>query len=121
ANVRSLDKHSLLYGDERMRARVAFLRGDVPAPVLQFKARIHASVVPHASASAELDRLRGSLERLGLDAIVVDVTPDDVAALGFVVVRVVVPDLHPLWGGHHVRCLGGTRVRTVPARLGYPN
>ena len=39
--------------------------------------------------------------------------------LGFTAVRVVTTDLHPLWGGHHVRCLGGRRVREVPVRLGY--
>jgi len=120
ADVRTLDKHSLLYGHPRMRDRVAFLCGDVPDAVRRFKARMHGiAASSDASAAAELQRCVQNLARVGLDALVVDVTPEDVRELGFVVVRVAVPDLHPLWGGHHVRCLGGTRVRTVPVTMGY--
>jgi ribosomal protein S12 methylthiotransferase accessory factor len=54
-----------------------------------------------------------------MDAVVIDVTPADVRDAGFVVVRVVVTDLHPLWGGHQLRCLGGTRLRRFPVALGY--
>ena len=120
ADVRTLDKHSLLYGHPRMRDRVAFLQDDVPQAVRRFKAQVHAVPAPtDPSAAAELTRCVQNLARAGLDAVVVDVTPADLRDLGFVVVRVAVPDLHPLWGGHHVRCLGGTRVRTVPVTMGY--
>jgi ribosomal protein S12 methylthiotransferase accessory factor len=119
-DVRTLDKHSLLYGHPRMRDRVAFLQDDVPDAVRRFKAWTHAAAAStDTSPAAELKRCVQNLARAGLDAVVVDVTPDDVRELGFVVVRVAVPDLHPLWGGHHVRCLGGTRVRTVPVTMGY--
>jgi ribosomal protein S12 methylthiotransferase accessory factor len=121
ADVTALDLHSLLYGHDHMRSKTAFLTGDVPDRVQQFKAGVRASLAVGGSHSpaADLHRCVGVLRRLELEPIVIDVTPTDVADLGFVVVRVVVTDLHPLWGGHHVRCLGGRRVRDVPVRLGY--
>lgn len=121
ADVTSLDLHSLLYGHDHMRAKVAFLTGEAPLRARWFKSGVHASAAASSSEgpAAMIDRCVGMLRRLDLDAVVVDVTPRDVADLGLVVVRVVVADLHPLWGGHHVRCLGGQRVREVPIRLGY--
>ena len=120
ADIKTLDRHSLLYGDPRMRPRIGFLSEEVPRRVRQWNAAMRAAL-PHTEANpaTELARCVDALARAGLDAIVVDVTPDDVRETGFVVVRVVVPDLHPLWGGHHVRCLGGVRVRRVPVRMGY--
>jgi ribosomal protein S12 methylthiotransferase accessory factor len=121
ADVRTLDRHSLLYGHPRMRDRIAFLLGEVPDAARRFKARVRAAVggSPDTTVAAELRRCVERLQRAGLDAVVIDVTPRDVREQGFVVVRVVVPDLHPLWGGHHVRCLGGRRVRTAPVTMGY--
>ena len=120
-DVGSLDMHSLLYGEPHMRNRVAFLCGPVPERASSTKAamRTLGRAVNAGSPSAELERCTAALRAAGCDAVIVDVTPPDVAQLGFVVVRAVVTDLHPLWGGHHLRCLGGTRVRTVPVLLGY--
>jgi ribosomal protein S12 methylthiotransferase accessory factor len=121
SDVTSLDMHSLLYGDPRMRDKVAFLGGDVAGPVRGFKANVPAREpqLTDGTVAGELGHCLSALHRLGLEAVVVDMTPSDVAEIGFVVVRVVVTELHPLWGGHHVRCLGGRRVREVPVRLGY--
>ncbi|MBI3768547.1 MAG: YcaO-like family protein [Deltaproteobacteria bacterium] len=120
-DVTSLDVHSLLYGDPRMRDKVAFLSGDVPAQVRWCKAAAHACdpVGRQESVEAELERCVARLHHAEIEAVAVDVTPRDIRDSGFVVVRVVAADLHPLWGGHHVRCLGGRRVREVPVRLGY--
>ena len=120
ADVTSLDLHSLLYGDPRMRAKVAFLMGETPARARwrNAAARVCDPVAPEATET-ELARCVARLRTAELDAVVVDVTPRDIRDAGFVVVRVVVEDLHPLWGGHQVRCLGGRRVREVPMRLGY--
>lgn len=120
ADITTLDRHSLLYGDPRMRPRLAFFTDEVPPRVRERKAELRAALPRiEDDPATELARCVDALARVGLDAIVVDVTPEDVRAAGFVVVRVVVPDLHPLWGGHHVRCLGGVRVRRVPVRMGY--
>jgi ribosomal protein S12 methylthiotransferase accessory factor len=121
ADVTSLDQHSLLYGDPQMRAKLGFLLDggknaprSIPALTRPRSMTLTSDDEPH-----ELERCQALLRELGLDAVVVDVTPPDVADLGLVVVRVVVADLHPLWGGHHVRCLGGARVARVPMTLGY--
>lgn len=49
-----------------------------------------------------------------------DLTSADIQALGLSVTRVLVPGYHPLFMGHSIRALGGTRLYTVPRRLGYP-
>ncbi len=120
-DVTSLDVHSLLYGDPRMRDKIAFLLGDVPSRVGWRKVTAYACdpVGKAESVEAELARCVARLYDAGLEAVAIDVTPRDIRDAGFVVMRVVVADLHPLWGGHHVRCLGGRRVREVPVRLGY--
>jgi ribosomal protein S12 methylthiotransferase accessory factor len=119
-DVVSLDLHSMLYGHPHMRAKLAFLFEAPPAAARAFKMGVHARGRRIERASgAELAGTVATLRRAGLDAIAIDVTPPDVQDLGFVVMRVVVADLHPLWGGHHVRCLGGARLREVPARTGY--
>jgi ribosomal protein S12 methylthiotransferase accessory factor len=48
-----------------------------------------------------------------------DLTTPDVADLGLVVVRAVVPGYHPLVSGHRYRALGGRRLWEVPQRLGH--
>jgi ribosomal protein S12 methylthiotransferase accessory factor len=120
SDVVSLDMHSLLYGDPRMREKMTFLLRDAPGSAGP-AAEVAAARPPSSSDDAvgELHRCLLVLRRLGLEAVVVDVTPADIADLGFVVVRIVVADLHPLWGGHHVRCLGGNRVAQVPLTLGH--
>ncbi|HEY2388479.1 MAG TPA: YcaO-like family protein [Candidatus Binatia bacterium] len=117
ADVVSLDQHSLLYGDPRMRTKLGFLmeHGKRGASSRTAEPRDVAGT----TAADEFARCRDVLRWLDLEAVVVDVTPRDVADLGLAVVRVVVTDLHPLWGGHHVRCLGGVRVRQTPVTLGY--
>jgi ribosomal protein S12 methylthiotransferase accessory factor len=55
----------------------------------------------------------------GHHVLLVDLTSEDVATAGLSVVRAVVPGLHPLCMGHRYRALGGSRLWTVPQRLGY--
>lgn len=54
----------------------------------------------------------------GLDAIWIDVTTEDVAPLGFHVIRTVMPGMQPLDNDHRYPHLGGSRRITVPASLG---
>ncbi len=87
------------------------------------KKRIDFEDMPSLSTgdpSRDLDAVLERLARAGLRAYVADLTSDDVRAAGMCVVRVVVPGLHPLFMGHRLRALGGTRLFTVPQRLGYP-
>ncbi|SHN45402.1 YcaO-like family protein [Cryptosporangium aurantiacum] len=73
---------------------------------------------PHDPA----DQLRWVVDRIadtGYHTLLVDLTTDDVAVAGLYVVRAVVPGLHPLCMGHRYRALGGTRLWTVPQKLGH--
>lgn len=75
---------------------------------------------PETAPLAALSRLASDLAAAGLEAIACDLTSPDVRALGLSVVRMVVPGMNPLFMGHSNRALGGTRLYTVPQRLGYP-
>lgn len=48
-----------------------------------------------------------------------DLTTADVAKLGLAVVRAIIPGFHPLFLGHRIRALGGTRLWSLPQALGY--
>ncbi|OYY69356.1 YcaO-like family protein [Sphingomonas sp. 28-63-12] len=60
------------------------------------------------------------IEDTGHRAYAADLTSADMAMLGLHVWRVIVPGYHPLFMGYRIRALGGTRLFTVPQRLGHP-
>lgn len=70
------------------------------------------------SAEARLEVVVDELVRAGLEPVACDLTTPDIRCLGLSVVRVVVPGLNPLFMGHRNRALGGTRLYTVPQKLG---
>jgi ribosomal protein S12 methylthiotransferase accessory factor len=67
----------------------------------------------------DLELLIRRLSALGHRALVKDLTTSDIAALGLSVVRAILPGFQPLVFGHRLRALGGSRLWTVPQRLGY--
>ena len=71
---------------------------------------------PEGDVRMLVDRVTGVGERV----LLADLTTPDAAALGFSVVRAVIPGFHPLHLGHRLRALGGDRLWSVPGRLGYP-
>ena len=52
--------------------------------------------------------------------LLADLTTPDVRELGLWVVKAVIPGFHPLFLGHRLRALGGTRLWTLPQALGFP-
>lgn len=76
--------------------------------------------VPCAPESPEqtFTRFVQQLADLQLEVLTVDVTLPDAAEVGFCVIRTVVPGMIPLTMGRDA-CLGGTRLYTVPAHLGW--
>ena len=70
------------------------------------------------SAAANAHVVAGELAAHGFDVVAVDVTTPDVDAVGYKVVRSIVPGLQPLDADHTHRHLGGTRLYEVPYRLG---
>jgi ribosomal protein S12 methylthiotransferase accessory factor len=74
-----------------------------------------ASGSPESDLESAVARVKAS----GHDVYAADLTSEDVGALGLAVCRVVVPGYQPLFPGHRLRALGGTRLYEVPQRLGF--
>jgi len=67
----------------------------------------------------DLKTLHDKVMRTGHRVLLADVTSEDVRGLGLTVIRAVIPGFHPLFFGHSIRALGGTRLWEVPQKLGY--
>jgi ribosomal protein S12 methylthiotransferase accessory factor len=71
------------------------------------------------SPEAELEACVVRVKASGHEVYAANLTSEDVGSLGLAVCRTVVPGYQPLFAGHRVRALGGTRLYEVPQRLGY--
>jgi ribosomal protein S12 methylthiotransferase accessory factor len=76
---------------------------------------MEAPLGKHARLQFLLNRLRAK----NMDAIVVDLTTDELRALGIWVVRVVIPGLMPMSTHYRGRFLGHQRLYDYPASAGY--
>lgn len=65
-----------------------------------------------------LKRLLAAFEVKDYDVIWVDVTTEDVKDAGFSVVRVLAPEMHPLYLREKYKYLGGSRLYNLPVELG---
>jgi ribosomal protein S12 methylthiotransferase accessory factor len=70
---------------------------------------------PQQDLEALLKKVRSVNHRV----LITDLTTPDVRGLGLRVVRAVIPGFHPLFIGHEIRALGGSRLWEVPQKLGY--
>jgi ribosomal protein S12 methylthiotransferase accessory factor len=73
---------------------------------------------PPIDGEQGLSWLIEELDRNGMSAYAVDITPSDIHAAGFAAARVLVPEMQPLDVDHQAVHRGGPRPRTLPARLG---
>lgn len=114
SNVQSFDDHARLYSSmPELIPKVQF----VEQPPTRFLGRL-----PNRSTetiTGDIEICVSALASKGFDVLVVDLTTRDVAAMGFRVVRVLIPGLQPLHGDHRFRFLGGKRLYQVPRTLGY--
>ncbi len=74
---------------------------------------------PFGDADAELEAALSAVLATGCRAYAANLTSEDMGALGFSVVRVIVPGYQPLVAGHRARALGGSRLYDVPQKLGF--
>ena len=74
--------------------------------------------LPESSFSEALETLVQRVSATGKKVIVVDITPPEIAALGFTVVRCVVPGLQPITAGAGMECLDTRRLDAISALLG---
>lgn len=112
-DVHTFEDHVHLWGDPAMHKHLEFLLNSKRTVPVQHPCDAQT---PESMISWMVDRL----SKRGLEAIVVDVTPEDVRSLGLSVVRVLVPGAIPLAADHRFQPLGGNRLYEVPAHLGYP-
>jgi ribosomal protein S12 methylthiotransferase accessory factor len=111
SNVREFSDHVRLYAEPEMARELAFLldtpaRAELPRPE------------DHAPARAALARAIDVIARAGHDVLAIDTTPRDVAAAGYVAVKVLVPGLAIMWCDQFIPPLGSPRIRSVPETLG---
>jgi ribosomal protein S12 methylthiotransferase accessory factor len=72
-----------------------------------------------ANSESNLEILQDKVRDTGHRVYVSDLTTSDVDSLGLRVVRAIIPGFHPLFMGHSLRALGGSRLWQVPQRLDY--
>jgi ribosomal protein S12 methylthiotransferase accessory factor len=81
------------------------------------------SSLPSLSSGDSRADLQMVLDRLaahGMDVLAVEITTAEAAAVGFRVVRVIIPQLMPLAFTHRARYLGHRRLFDGPVAMGYP-
>jgi len=91
--------------------------------VFASKQRVSFDEMPSVAGATPTSTLENIVQRIadvGHRVYVADLTSPDVRGLGLTVVRTLVPGFHPLFMGHRLRALGGTRLWSVPARMGHP-
>jgi ribosomal protein S12 methylthiotransferase accessory factor len=108
ADFSSPHDHLAFYLDARRKPLLAFL--------IDGQERVFAS--DHEKEYVQTKSMVSSLAARGIDTFVVDVTTDDVADLGFHVVRVLAPGLQPLLFGRHLLTLDTRRLEQVARHVG---
>ena len=116
ANVNNQDAHVNLYCDARNASMASFITAS--SEFLDFQKLSSFATGDHEK---DLTNLVQSISELGHTVYVADLTSEDVRDLGLSVVRAIIPGFHPLFMGHQLRALGGTRLWDAPHRLGFTN
>lgn len=109
------DGHIRFYGEQTNLRLTEFLFASA--------ARMDWRQIPSlatASPEEDLTRLLHRIAAVGHRALISNLTTSDVASLGLSVVRAIIPGFHPLFLGHRLRALGGSRLWELPQKLGYP-
>jgi ribosomal protein S12 methylthiotransferase accessory factor len=115
SNVRDFPDHVRLYAEPDMARHLAFLL-DTPAR-RELPPRDADRPPPPDAALARAVEL---VAAAGHDVLAIDTTPRDVAAAGYVTVKVLVPGLATIWCDQFLPPLGSPRLRRVPEALGLP-
>lgn len=113
-NVSTQDDHVHLYCNDTNTPLARFLLGS-PKQVDFAEIENLATGHPQTNLGMLIEKIRAINHQVLLKTI----TTPDVVELGLSVVRAIIPGFHPLFLGHRVRALGGSRLWEVPQRLGY--
>ncbi len=113
-NITTFEERGLLWSNYKMIAHLRFWIRNPKAKKLNslkstFKSR----------AEKKLSKLIKILKRKEMEVIYVDLTTPDIEILGFKVVKVIIPQMHPLYFDERFKYLGGERLYKIPEYLGY--
>ena len=67
----------------------------------------------------DLELLVDMVDRIGYRVLLKNLTPANMARLGYQTVKAVIPGFHPIASGHLLRATGGDRLWSLPQKLGY--
>lgn len=73
------------------------------------------------SSGQQLQRLNSIFEKLDYDVLFKDITLEPFRNLEYFIVKVIVPQMQPLYLDENYKLLGGKRLYEVPEKLGYAN
>ncbi|GGD73189.1 YcaO-like family protein [Lacimicrobium alkaliphilum] len=117
--VRSFADHVAYYLDPTRHKDLQFMTNLKPAVPFDVSAGDFLS--DGFADKAELQSMVDVLKTHGYEVFAVDLTTDDIASLGFTVVKVVIPGLQPLYCGHGNQHLDPRRLRQFTENMGYPS
>lgn len=115
SNIHQQIHHLRLWGDYNMLPNAAFLTASTE--------EIDFDDIPNLSRNnpmKDVSALVSILGENGFDPLMVDLTSPDIAQLGLVVTRSLVPGLHPFFIGHENRARRSARLFSAPQKLGHP-
>ncbi|MDP4535125.1 YcaO-like family protein [Alkalimonas collagenimarina] len=115
--VRSFADHVAYYLDPARHQDLQFMTDQKPA--VPFHVCLEDFQSSGFADKAELQRMLDVLKAHGYEVFAVDLTTDDIASLGFTVVKVVIPGLQPLYCGHGNQHLDPRRLRQFTEKMGY--
>jgi len=109
-----LEERGLFWSDKKMIKHLDFL----------LKNKNHkdiSEILPKFSVNGfkKLDEILNIVKRHKLEVIFVDVTRPEIGKIGFKVVKVVIPQLQPLYLDENFKYLGCERLYSVPKALSY--
>jgi ribosomal protein S12 methylthiotransferase accessory factor len=113
-NIVNQDLHVWLYCDHKNTHLADF--------IFESQQRIEFDEIENLASGdqgIDLRTLLEKVENVNHRVLVVDLTTPDVSESGLFVFRALIPGFHPLFMGHGIRALGGTRLWQVPQKLGY--
>lgn len=107
------DSHIRFYGEQSNATLASFL---TTSESVDFGSITNLSTgVPDRDLQILLQRVHQTGHRV----LLADLTTPDVNELGLSVVRAIIPGFHPLFLGHRIRALGGSRLWSLPQKLGH--
>lgn len=112
ANVRGFDDHVRLYAEPDMACHLDFILDVTDEQAPRYAPKF-------GNPEEELRCALAAVDRVGLDAVVVDTTSSEIAELGLHCPKVFLPGAVQLTAAHGMPAYGADRLYEVPSRLGF--